>query len=117
MRREIELLNFRSVPFGNRLLFQAEDQPLLKFHVEIAEDLWLPIAPSSYAAMAGASVLLNLSASNITIGKADYRRQLVMGQSSRCLAAYLYTAAGPGESTTDLAWDGHGMISENGRLL
>jgi NAD+ synthase (glutamine-hydrolysing) len=116
-RSEIELLGQRCVPFGNRLLFQAEEQPLLTFHVEICEDLWVPISPSSYAAMAGASVLLNLSASNITIGKADYRRQLVTGQSAKCLAAYLYTAAGPGESTTDLAWDGHAMISENGRLL
>src|SRR5207244_12219687 len=76
-----------------------------------------PIPPSSYAALAGATVLLNLSASNITIGKAGYRRELVAGQSARCLAAYLYSAAGPGESTTDLAWDGHALISENGNIL
>ena len=67
--------------------------------------------------MAGATVLLNLSASNVTVGKAEYRRQLVTGQSAKCLAAYLYSAAGPGESTTDLAWDGHAIIAENGRLL
>ena len=70
----------------------------------------MPIPPSSYAALAGATVLLNLSASNITVGKADYRHQLVASQSARCLAAYLYSAAGFGESTTDLAWDGHALI-------
>jgi NAD+ synthase (glutamine-hydrolysing) len=117
MRAEIELLGQRGIPFGNRLLFQIEDQPLLTFHVEICEDLWVPIPPSSYAALAGATVLLNLSASNTTVAKADYRRQLVSGQSARCLAAYMYSAAGPGESTTDLAWDGQGLISENGRIL
>jgi NAD+ synthase (glutamine-hydrolysing) len=85
--------------------------------VEICEDLWVPIPPSSRAALAGASVLVNLSASNVTIGKADYRHQLVASQSARCLAAYLYSAAGPGESTTDLAWDGHALIYENGNLL
>ena len=74
----------------------------------------MPIPPSSYAALAGATVLINLSASNITVGKDDYRRQLITNQSARCLAAYLYCAAGVGESTTDLAWDGHGIICENG---
>ena len=117
VRSEIDLLGRHGVPFGNRLLFRIPAQPLFTFHVEICEDLWAPIPPSSYAAMAGASVLVNLSASNITIGKADYRRELVTGQSARCLAAYLFTAAGPGESTTDLAWDGHAMIAENGNLL
>ena len=95
VRNEIELLGQQAVPFGNRLLFQIPEQPLFTFHVEICEDLWVPIPPSSYAAMAGASVLVNLSASNITIGKADYRRELVTGQSARCLAAYLFAAAGP----------------------
>jgi NAD+ synthase (glutamine-hydrolysing) len=85
--------------------------------VEICEDLWVPIPPSSKAALGGATVLLNLSGSNITIGKADYRRQLVVGQSARCLAAYMYASAGAGESTTDLAWDGHAMIAENGNLI
>jgi len=116
-RSEIDLLGQRGVPFGNRLLFQLEKQPLATFHVEICEDLWVPIPPSSYAALAGANVLLNLSGSNITIAKADYRRQLVSGQAARCLAAYLYASAGPGESTTDLAWDGHAIICENGNLL
>ncbi len=116
-RETIELAGQRPVPFGNRLLFQVEEQPLLTFHVEICEDLWVPVAPSSHAALAGATVLLNLSASNITVGKADYRHQLVAGQSARCLAAYLYSAAGPGESTTDLAWDGHALVYENGNLV
>lgn len=116
-RDEIELLGKRGVPFGNRLLFQLDEQPLLAFHVEICEDLWVPIPPSSDAALAGATVLLNLSGSNITIGKADYRRELVTGQSAKCLAAYLFASAGPGESTTDLAWDGHAMICENGNLI
>ena len=117
VRSQIDLLGQTAVPFGNRLLFQLPEQPLFTFHVEICEDLWVPIPPSSHAALAGASVLVNLSASNITIGKADYRRELVTGQSARCLAAYLFAAAGPGESTTDLAWDGHAMIAENGNLL
>jgi NAD+ synthase (glutamine-hydrolysing) len=117
VREAITLCGQRDVPFGANLLFQADEQPLLTFFVEICEDLWVPVPPSSYAALAGATVLLNLSASNITVGKADYRRQLVMGQAARCLAAYLYSAAGPGESTTDLAWDGHALIAENGVLL
>jgi NAD+ synthase (glutamine-hydrolysing) len=115
--RTIQVLNQHDVPFGNQLLFQVEDQPLCTFHVEICEDLWVPIPLSSYAALAGATVLINLSASNITIGKAEYRRQLVASQSARCVAAYLYTSAGFGESTTDLAWDGHGMIYENGTAV
>jgi NAD+ synthase (glutamine-hydrolysing) len=85
--------------------------------VEICEDLWVPIPPSSYAAMAGATVLLNLSASNVTIGKAEYRHNLAANQSARCLAAYLYTAAGTGESSTDLAWDGQAIVYENGSLI
>ncbi len=117
IRREIELGGQPGVPFGNQLLFQLEDQPRFTFHVEICEDLWVPVPPSSLAALAGATVLLNLSASNITVGKADYRHQLVASQSARCLAAYLYSAAGPGESTTDLAWDGHALVYENGTLV
>jgi len=85
--------------------------------VEICEDLWVPAPPSSFAALAGASVIGNLSASNIIVGKEGYRHQLVANQSARCLAAYLYSAAGIGESTTDLAWDGHAIIYENGTLL
>jgi NAD+ synthase (glutamine-hydrolysing) len=113
----IQLLHQQDVPFGNQLLFQLEGQPLCTVHVEICEDLWVPIPLSSYAALAGATVLINLSASNSTIGKAEYRHQLVASQSARCLAAYLYTSAGFGESTTDLAWDGHGMIYENGTAV
>jgi len=116
-RATIDLLGQKDVPFGARLVFQVENQPLLAFHAEICEDLWTPIPPSSYAALAGATVLLNLSASNVTVGKDDYRRQLGSNQSARCVAAYLYSAAGFGESTTDLAWDGHGFVYENGALL
>ena len=115
--REIDLAGQRGVPFGARLLFEAEDQPGFVLAAEICEDLWTPIPPSSYAALAGATVLVNLSASNITTGKDEYRSQLVANQSGRCLAAYVYCAAGYGESTTDLAWDGHGMIYENGSRL
>jgi NAD+ synthase (glutamine-hydrolysing) len=106
----------QSVPFGTDLMFRARQQPLLALHVEICEDLWVPIPPSSYAALAGATVLVNLSASNITIGKADYRHKLVGLQSARCQAAYLYSSAGIGESTTDLAWDGQALIYEGGDL-
>lgn len=117
IRDEIDLCGQHNVPFGTNLVFAADEQPLFLFHAEICEDLWVPIPPSAYAALAGATVLLNLSASNVTIGKADYRRELVASQSARCLAAYLYSAAGPGESTTDLAWDGHALICENGNLI
>jgi NAD+ synthase (glutamine-hydrolysing) len=116
-RASVELAGRRDVPFGNRLLFEVADQPLLTFHVEVCEDLWVPIPPSSHAALAGATVLVNLSASNVIIGKAEYRRQLVANQSGRCLAAYVYCGAGPGESTTDLAWDGHALVYENGNAL
>jgi NAD+ synthase (glutamine-hydrolysing) len=107
----------RDVPFGSDLLFQLDEQPLATFHVEICEDLWVPVPPSSDAALAGATVLLNLSASNVTLAKADYRHLLVGSQSGRCLAAYVYSGAGYGESTTDLAWDGHAIVYENGDLL
>jgi len=93
-RKHIGLCGQPEVPFGNRLLFRCESQPLLTFFVEICEDLWTPIPPSSYAALAGATVLVNVSASNITVGKDEYRRQLVSNQSGRCIAAYLYCAAG-----------------------
>ena len=105
------------VPFGADLVFTAEDLPGFALHVEICEDLWVPIPPSTYAALAGATVLANLSASNITVGKAGFRRSLCESQSARTIAAYLYTAAGMGESTTDLAWDGQALIYENGDLL
>src|SRR5260221_3864865 len=111
------LVGGQAVPFGPDLLFSAEDLPGLVVHAEICEDIWIPIPPSSEAALAGATVLANLSASNITIGKADTRRLLCQAQSARCLAAYLYTSAGTGESTTDLAWDGQASIFENGVTL
>jgi NAD+ synthase (glutamine-hydrolysing) len=107
----------QDVPFGAELLFEAQDLRDLKFHVEICEDLWVPIPPSSYAALAGATLLLNLSASNVTVGKSAYRHALAASQSARCLAAYAYSSAGQGESTTDLAWDGQALICENGQLL
>lgn len=107
----------QTVPFGSDFLFVAQDLPDFVLHAEVCEDVWVPIPPSSYAALAGATVLANLSASNVTIGKGAYRHALAAGQSGKCLAAYLYAAAGPGESTTDLAWDGHAMIYENQYLL
>jgi NAD+ synthase (glutamine-hydrolysing) len=106
-----------TAPFGTDLLFAAEDVPGLVVHAEICEDIWIPVPPSSEAALAGATVLANLSASNITIGKAETRRLLCRSQSARCVAAYLYAAAGAGESTTDLAWDGQASIFENGATL
>jgi NAD+ synthase (glutamine-hydrolysing) len=112
----VELLG-AEVPFGSRILFCAADLPGLVAHVEICEDLWTPIPPSTYGALAGATVLVNLSASNITVGKADYRRVLCEAHSARLMGGYIYTAAGEGESTTDLAWDGQALICENGDLL
>ena len=114
--REVTVLGQR-VPLGNDLIYQAENMPDFAVHTEICEDVWTPIPPSTYAALAGATILANLSASNITIGKAEYRRDLCASQSGRCVAAYLYSAAGPGESTTDLAWDGHALIYENNERL
>ncbi|MBI4526708.1 MAG: NAD(+) synthase [Deltaproteobacteria bacterium] len=114
--RDVAILN-QSVPFGNDLIYEAANVEGFAAHAEICEDIWVPIPPSTYAALAGATVLTNLSASNIIIGKADYRRLLCSSQSGRCVAAYLYAAAGPGESTTDLAWDGHGLVYENSELL
>ena len=113
----VDVLGQGGIPFGERLLFQCQDERRFTFFVEICEDLWVPISPSSGAALAGATVILNLSASNITIAKDEYRHSLVATQSARCLAAYLYTAAGTGESTTDLAWDGHAIVYENGDLV
>ncbi len=113
---ELLLLGER-VPFGSDLLFACRDVPGFVLHVEICEDFWVPIPPSSYGALAGATVLANLSASNITIAKADFRRLLCASQSARAIAAYVFTAAGIGESTTDLAWDGQALIYENGDRL
>jgi NAD+ synthase (glutamine-hydrolysing) len=113
---ELRLLD-ETVPFSSNLLFACRDVPGFVLHVEICEDLWAPLPPSTYGALAGATVLANASASNVTVGKADYRRALCENQSARTLAAYVYTAAGLGESTTDVAWDGQAMICENGQLL
>jgi len=105
------------VPFGPDLLFTAQDYPGFVLHVEICEDMWVPVPPSATAALAGATVLANLSGSPITVGRAEDRKLLARSASSRCLAAYVYAAAGEGESSTDLAWDGQTMIYENGVLL
>ena len=112
--REVEFAGVL-VPFGIDLLFQAD--PGVMVGVEICEDLWMPIPPSSVQAIAGANILLNLSASNETIGKSRYRTDLVIGQSGRCIAGYAYASAGPSESTTDLVFSGHCLIAENGALL
>jgi NAD+ synthase (glutamine-hydrolysing) len=114
--REVRFLG-ETVPFGNDLVFTAANVEGFALHAEICEDVWTPLPPSTFAALAGATVLANLSASNITVGKADYRRDLCAAQSGKCIAAYLYSAAGPGESTTDLAWDGHALIYENNERL
>ena len=111
------VLGGKRVPFGTDLLFAADDLRGFIVHAEICEDVWVPIPPSGEAALAGATVLANLSASNITIGKAETRRLLCRSQSARCVAAYLYAAAGAGESTTDLAWDGQASVFENGDTL
>jgi NAD+ synthase (glutamine-hydrolysing) len=107
----------QEVPFGPDLLFAATDLPGFVLHVEICEDMWVPVPPSAEAALAGATVLANLSGSPITVGRAEDRHLMCRSASSRCLAAYLYAAAGEGESSTDLAWDGQTMIYENGVLL
>lgn len=115
--RTLALLGQR-VPFGTDLLFEAGPAfPDLTLGVEICEDLWVPIPPSSRQALAGATLLCNLSASNETIGKGDYRRGLVAHQSAACLAGYVYAAAGVHESSTDLVFGGHALIAENGVLL
>lgn len=104
-------------PFGPDLLFEALDVPGLVVHAEVCEDVWVPIPPSSSAALAGATVLVNLSGSPITIARAEDRKDLCRSQSLRCLAAYAYAAAGMGESTNDVSWDGQTMIHEGGMLL
>ena len=113
---EIELLG-EYLPFGPDLIFEATDVPGLALHVEICEDMWVPVPPSASAALAGATVLANLSGSPITVARAEDRRLLVRSASARCLAAYLYAAAGEGESSTDLSWDGQTMVYECGDLL
>ncbi|MDB5686864.1 MAG: hypothetical protein JWR77_1453, partial [Rhizorhabdus sp.] len=113
---EMELCG-QTVPFGPDLIFAAADLPDFVFHVEICEDYWAPTPPSTAGALAGALILCNLSASNIIIGKARDRGLLAASQSMRAVAAYVYSASGPGESTTDLAWDGQAMIHELGETM
>ena len=113
----IGLLGGAQVPFGADLLFRAKDVPGLVLHVEVCEDMWVPVPPSAEAALAGATVLANLSGSPITVGRAEDRRLLVRSASARCLAACLYAAAGEGESSTDRSWDGQTMIYECGNVL
>ncbi|HET7276664.1 MAG TPA: NAD(+) synthase [Dermatophilaceae bacterium] len=106
-----------TVPFGPDLLFRAVDIPGFVLHVEVCEDFWVPVPPSAEAALAGATVLVNISGSPITVAKSDDRHLLSRSASARCIAAYLYSAAGEGESSTDLSWDGQTMIYEAGGLL
>ena len=113
---EVDLAG-QAAPFGVDLVFEAADLADFTFHVEICEDFWTPTPPSTRGALAGALILCNLSASNVVIGKAEDRALLCASQSMRCHAAYVYSACGPGESTTDLAWDGQATIHELGALL
>lgn len=114
--KRIRLLN-QEVPFGGKLLFTLAEMPELKMGVEVCEDLWVPAAPGVEHALAGATLIVNPSASDETIGKADYRKMLLMSQSARLLCGYLYCDAGPGESTTDMVFAGHNLIAENGKIL
>ncbi|MGZ4458583.1 MAG: NAD(+) synthase [Nocardioidaceae bacterium] len=116
-RGETLVLGGVPVPCGPDLLFRATDVAGLVLHVEICEDMWVPVPPSAEAALAGATVLANISGSPITVARAEDRRLLVRSASARCLAAYLYAAAGEGESSTDLSWDGQTMVYEVGDLL
>ncbi|MEK7570377.1 MAG: NAD(+) synthase [Patescibacteria group bacterium] len=116
-RKNVVQLLGQHVPFGTDIIMRSSAHPNFSVFTEICEDLWVPIPPSAHAALAGATVLANLSASNITIGKGEYRRQLVLGSSGRNLAVQIYCAAGFGESTADLAWDGEALIAQGGKLL
>jgi NAD+ synthase (glutamine-hydrolysing) len=106
-----------SIPFGVHLQFVCDVTSKIVFSVELCEDLWVPISPSVFDALAGAQITFNLSASNASVGKAEYRRKLVSSHSAKCISAYIYCSAGYGESTNDLAWDGHALIVENGNIL
>lgn len=115
--KTVNIGNTKNVPFLANLLFRAKEMPHCVVGIELCEDLWSVIPPSSEMALAGANILLNCSASNELLGKSTYRRKLVMSQSARCLAAYCYAGAGAGESSTDVVYSGHSMIAENGVLL
>src|SRR6266705_3098453 len=114
--REITLLGER-VPFGTDVLIAVPHLPGFVLHTDICEDLWTPVPPGTLAALAGATVLANLSASNVTVGKFEYRQELVRSSAAKNLAVQMYSAAGFGESTADLAWDGHGLIAERGEMI
>lgn len=116
MSDRVELFG-QEVPFGTDLLFESSGQYNVCFGIEICEDLWVPIPPSSYQAIAGASIIFNLSASNDLIGKYEYRKELVKQQSGKCIAGYVYTSCGIDESTTDIVFGGHAIIAENGGVL
>ena len=105
------------IPIGNDLIFVCENDENLCFGVEICEDIWVPVPPSSLLAQAGAVLLFNLSASNELVGKADYRLSLVENQSARCIAGYVYASGNTGESSTDLVYGGHCIIAENGKIV
>jgi len=107
----------RAVPFGTDVLLQAEGEPSLTVGLEVCEDMWVPVTPSAFQALAGATVIANLSASNFTVGKAELRRLLAQASSDRGKCAYVYVAAGPGESSTDLAFDADAFIAENGTVV
>ena len=113
----IDVAGQLDVPFGTSQLFACEELPELVVAAEICEDLWVPEPPSIRHAQAGATLVCNLSASNALVGKADYRRELVRGQSARLVCGYVYASAGAGESTQDLVFSGHDLVAENGRLL
>jgi len=110
--RDTIMLCGQEVPFGDDLLFEDEKGEMC-FGIEICEDLWVPVPPSSFQAMAGALVIFNLSASNEIVGKYEYRKELARQQSARCIAGYVYTSSGVDESTTDVVFGGHAMIFEN----
>src|SRR5881628_2684231 len=113
---EVTLLGHR-VPFGTDVLVRAVHLPDFVLHTDVCEDLWTPVPPSTIGALSGATVLANLSASNVTVGKWEYRQDLVRSSSAKNLAVQLYSAAGFGESTADLAWDGHGLVAERGEIV
>ena len=114
--KEIEILGYK-IPIGTDLLFRAKKHPGVTLGVEICEDLWVPLPPSSFQAIQGATIIANLSASNDLIGKADYRKNLVSQQSARGVCGYIYTSCGVHESTTDVVFGGHAIIAENGSIL
>ena len=105
------------IPFGPQILFACEELPNLVVSAEVCEDVWSPVPPSIQAALAGATIVVNCSASDETVGKDAYRKQLISGQSARLIAGYVYANAGDGESTTDVVFGGHNIIAENGSIL